>query len=113
MGRLLSRKSHTSSGCRRCVLFALLRTFRCAQRSMDDVVGRFGHRAIAIGGVEAGVVQRRKAGESPFTNDSDRVLLLLQRSSSSRPCKVVGEVEMLQVPEGRCGSPVSAAGKRS
>jgi hypothetical protein len=26
---------------------------------------------------------------------------------------VVGEVEMLQVPEGRCGSPVSAAGKRS
>jgi hypothetical protein len=80
---------------------------------MDDVVGRFGHRAIAIGGVEAGVVQRREAGESPFTNDSDRALLLLQRSSSSRPGKVVGEVEMLQVPEGRCGSPVSAAGKRS
>jgi hypothetical protein len=53
---------------------------------MDDVVGGFGHRAIAIGlvGVEAGVVQRRKADETPFTKGSDEVSLLLQRPSSSR-----------------------------
>jgi branched-subunit amino acid ABC-type transport system permease component len=56
---------------------------------VDDVVGGFGHRAIAIGGgVGLGVVQRRKAGETPFA--SDKVSLLVQEQSlSSRPCLVV------------------------
>jgi branched-subunit amino acid ABC-type transport system permease component len=44
---------------------------------MDDVVGGFGHRAIAIGGgVGFGVVQRREAGETPFAKDADKVSLL-------------------------------------
>jgi hypothetical protein len=58
---------------------------------VNDVVGGFGHRAIAMGGgVGMGVVQRRKAGETPFASDSDKVSLLVQeRSLSSRPCMVV------------------------
>lgn len=66
LGRLLLSEAHTYSRCRGCVVFALLRTFGCAQRSVDDVVGAFGHRAIAMGGgVGAGVVQRRIAGDTP------------------------------------------------
>lgn len=88
LGRLLGRKPHTGGWGRGCVLFALSRTFGCVQRSVDDAVGGFGHRAIAIGGVGMGVVQRRKAGETPFA--SDKVSLLVQEQSlSSRPCVVV------------------------
>lgn len=79
LGWLLHRKPHTGSWSRGCVLFALSRTFGSVQRSVDDVVGGFGHRAIAIGGgVKLGVVQRRKAGETPFAKDADKVSLLLQ-----------------------------------
>jgi hypothetical protein len=47
---------------------------------MDDVVGGFGHRAIAIGGgVGLGVVQRREAGETPFAKDADKVSLCNKR----------------------------------
>lgn len=90
LGWLLDREPHIGSRGRGCVLVALSRTFGSVQRSVDDVVGGFGHRAIAMGGVGMGVVQRRKAGETPFASDSDKVSLLVQeRSLSSRPYMVV------------------------
>ena len=91
LGRLLNGKPHAGSRGRGCVLFALSRTFGRVQRSVDDVVGGFGHRAIATGsGIGMGDVQRRKAGETPFASDSDKVSLLVQEQSlSPRPCLVV------------------------
>ena len=116
LGRLLKGKTHTRSGCRRCVLFAVLRMFGCAQRSVDDVVGGFGHRAIAIGGgVGSGVVQRRKAGETPVANDSDKSVTSV--TGADLVVKTVyGGVRSREAAGARgqaWESPVSAAGKGS
>jgi len=82
---------------------------------VDDVVGGFGHRAIAIGGVGMGVYQRRKAGETPFTNDRQR-----QGVTSVTGAVVVETVDGGVRSRDAAGargqtweSPVSAAGRRS
>lgn len=116
LGRLLNREPHTGGRSRGCVFFALVRTFGCVQRSVDDVVGGFGHRAIAIGGgVGMGVVQRRKAGETPFANDSDKSVTSVTGAVLVVET-VYGGVRSREAAGARgqaWESPVSAAGKGS